>query len=384
MRLSYSALEAYQTCPLKFKFREIDRIRTPQTKEAFFGSLIHEILKILHEPSQLAIPTEEEILKIFSEKWDPSFYEDPQEETIAFAQGVKMLKNYYAGNYPARFNIVSLETRFEAPVLDKGEAHIITGIIDRIDKNENGIFEVIDYKTSKKMPAQKFVDNNLQLAVYHLGVANRWPSLVEQNRPVKLSLYYLPHNEKLSTIKNAENINETKEKILGIIDKIKISSAEQSFEPNPGPLCGWCQYQPHCPLFKHKFMEKALGDEEARELAKEYFELKSRADQDSKRMTEIREKISAYMNEQKLDRVFSESGSITRSPKKNYTYDGRALKAILEPLGKWKEILAIDSTKLKKVIASLSEKEKRKIEQIKKLDKETKIISVKRKKEIDN
>jgi hypothetical protein len=90
------------------------------------------------------------------------------------------------------------------------------------------------------------------------------------------------------------------------------------------------------------------------------------------------------MNEQKLDRVFSESGSITRSPKKNYTYDGRALKAILEPLGKWKEILAIDSTKLKKVIASLSEKEKRKIEQIKKLDKETKIISVKRKKEIDN
>jgi len=197
MRLSYSALEAYQTCPLKFKFREIDRIRTPQTKEAFFGSLIHEILKILHEPSQLAIPTEEEILKIFSEKWDPSFYEDPQEETIAFAQGVKMLKNYYAGNYPARFNIVSLETRFEASVLDKGEAHIITGIIDRIDKNENGIFEVIDYKTSKKMPAQKFVDNNLQLSVYHLGVANRWPSLVEQNRPVKLSLYYLPHNEKL-------------------------------------------------------------------------------------------------------------------------------------------------------------------------------------------
>jgi putative RecB family exonuclease len=384
MRLSYSALETYQICPLKFKFREIDKIKTPQTKEAFFGSLIHEILKILHEPSQLAIPTEEEILKIFSEKWDPSFYEDPQEETIAFAQGVKMLKNYYAGNYPARFNIVSLETRFEAPVLDKGEAHIITGIIDRIDKNENGIFEVIDYKTSKKMPAQKFVDNNLQLAVYHLGVANRWPSLVEQNRPVKLSLYYLPHNEKLSTIKNAENINETKEKILGIIDKIKISSAEQSFEPNPGPLCGWCQYQPHCPLFKHKFMEKALGDEEARELAKEYFELKSRADQDSKRMTEIREKISAYMNEQKLDRVFSESGSITRSPKKNYTYDGRALKAILEPLGKWKEILAIDSTKLKKVIASLSEKEKRKIEQIKKLDKETKIISVKRKKEIDN
>jgi RecB family exonuclease len=384
MRLSYSALETYQTCPLKFKFREIDKIKTPQTKEAFFGSLIHEILKILHEPSQLTVPTEEEILKIFSEKWDPGFYADTQEEAMAFAQGVKILKNYYANNYPAQFNVVNLETRFEALVLDNGEAHIITGIIDRIDKNKDGIFEVIDYKTSKKMPAQKFVDNNLQLSVYHLGVANRWPSLVEQNRPVKLSLYYLPHNEKLSTIKNAENINETKEKILGIIDKIKKDLKNQKFEPNPGPLCDWCQYQPYCSLFKHKFMEKAFGDDEARELTKEYFEIKIRADQDSKRMMEIREKISAYMNEQKLDRIFSESGSITRSPKRNYTYDGKALKEILEPLGKWKEILAIDSAKLKKVIESLPVEIKRKLEKIKKLDKETKIISAKRKKEIDN
>jgi len=384
MRLSYSALETYQTCPLKFKFREIDKIKTPQTKEAFFGSLIHEILKILHEPSQLTVPTEEEILKIFSEKWDPGFYADTQEEAMAFAQGVKILKNYYANNYPAQFNVVNLETRFEALVLDNGEAHIITGIIDRIDKNKDGIFEVIDYKTSKKMPAQKFVDNNLQLSVYHLGVANRWPSLVEQNRPVKLSLYYLPHNEKLSTIKNAENINETKEKILGIIDKIKKDLKNQKFEPNPGPLCDWCQYQPYCSILKHKFMEKAFGDDEARELTKEYFEIKIRADQDSKRMMEIREKISAYMNEQKLDRIFSESGSITRSPKRNYTYDGKALKEILEPLGKWKEILAIDSAKLKKVIESLPVEIKRKLEKIKKLDKETKIISAKRKKEIDN
>lgn len=379
MRLSYSALETFQICPLKFKFREIDRIKTPQTKEAFFGSLIHEVLKILHEPSQLAIPTEEEILKIFSEKWDTSFYEDSQEEAIAFSQGVKILKNYYAKNYPAKFNVVNLETRFEAPVLDQGETHIITGIIDRIDKNEDGIFEVIDYKTSKKMPAQKFVDNNLQLAVYHLGIANRWPSIAEQNRPVKLSLYYLPHNEKLSTIKDFRYLSETKEKILSIIDKISADS--QKFEPNPGPLCNWCQYQPYCPLFKHKFKEKELSDEETQKLIKEYFETKSRADQDAKRMSEIKGKINKYMDEQKIERVFADSGSITRSPKKAYIYDGKALKEILEPLGKWHEILAIDSTKLKKAIESLPAEIKRELEKIKKLEKETKTITATKKRE---
>jgi putative RecB family exonuclease len=381
MRLSYSALETFQTCPLKFKFREIDRIKTPQTKEAFFGSLLHDILRILHEPSQIIIPTEEEILQVFSEKWDPSFYPDPQEEQIAFSQGVRILKNYYAKNYPAQFNIVNLETRFEAPIMDKNETHIITGIIDRIDKTENGIFEVIDYKTSRKMPAQKQVDNNLQLAVYHLGVANRWPSIIEQNRPVKLSLYYLPHNEKLSAVKTPEHLKETKEKILGTIDQVKRNVAEQKFEPNPGPLCDWCPYQQWCPLFKHKFKEKTLNDEEAQTLTKEYFEIKSRSDQDSKRMAEIKEKINAYMNSQGLERVFSESGSITRSPKKTFAYDGKALKEILEPLGKWREILTIDAAKLKKVIDSLPMDIKRKIEAIKKLDKETKtIIATKNKK----
>ena len=67
-------------------------------------------------------------------------------------------------------------------------------------------FEVIDYKTAKKMPAQKNVDTDLQLSIYHLGMANRWPSIKEENRPVKVSLYYLKHGEKLSSIRNNQDL----------------------------------------------------------------------------------------------------------------------------------------------------------------------------------
>lgn len=375
MRLSYSALETYKHCPLKFKFREIDRIKTPKTKEAVFGSLIHNTLHMVHNTNRLVPPTEEEMLQYFSQKWDSNIYEDEQEETMAFSQGIKILKDYYSQNYPANFNVVDLEARFEVPLVSENEIHTITGIIDRIDKLDNGLFEIIDYKTTKKMPGQKLVDNNLQLAIYHLGVVNRWPSIKEQNRSIKLSLYFLRHGEKLSTIRTPEYINETKEKILITIDQIKNNLSAQEFEPNPGPLCGWCQYQPLCPLFKHKFKEKTLTDEEINSAVKEYFELKSKSEESSKRMLEIKSLINRYYDEQGLERVFSDAGTITRSTKKTFAYDGKALKEILEPLGKWREVLAVDTAKLKKVIEALPADVKRKLEQIKKVGKETKTIT---------
>ncbi len=375
MRLSFTAIETYQHCPLKFKFREIDKIKALQTKEAFFGSLIHKVLRTLHDTNRFIPPTEEEMLQYFSQNWKPELFVDKQEESIAFSLGVKILKNYYAKNYPAQFEVVDLEARFEAPISDGTEAHVITGIMDRIDKLEDGSFEIIDYKTTKRMPGQKIVDNNLQLAVYYLGAANRWPTILNDGRPAKLSLYYLQHGEKLSTFRTVKQLEETKEKILLTIDKIKEDLARGKFEPLPGPLCGWCQYQKYCPLFKHKFKEKIPTDEEIKRLTEEYFSLKEQSDQAIKRLAEIKTIINRYCEEQGVERVFTDSGYITRATKKTFVYDGKTLKDILEPLGKWKEILTIDTAKLKSIIVSLPLAKKRLIEKSKKVGKETKSLT---------
>src|SRR3989338_8522046 len=171
-RISYSTIETFTTCPAKYKFQYLERIPAPKSKEAVFGSLIHEMLKMFHEPSRPTPLSEEELLKCFTDKWDPGVYNDQQEEAFAFHQGIEMLKNYYQENSPLKFNIVNLETSFEAPILDGEELHQITGRIDRIDKSEDGAFEVIDYKTAKKMPGQKEINSSLQLSLYHLGLTN--------------------------------------------------------------------------------------------------------------------------------------------------------------------------------------------------------------------
>jgi len=371
MRISYSGLDSFSTCPAKYKFQYIDRIKTPKLKEAVFGTLIHECLKMFHEPS-LPIPLlEDKLLKYFTEKWNADIYEDKQEESFAFYQGVDILKKYYLQNQNQKFNILNLETPFQVPILDNQ----ITGRIDRIDKLDDDTFEVIDYKTTKKMPAQSDVDNNFQLAIYYLGIINRWPVLEKENRPVKLSLYYLRHGEKLSIIGNKQGIKETQQKILDLINQINKSK----FDPRINPLCDWCQYQRYCPLYKHKFVSEespAPDDKEIKEVIKEYFIIKEKQSTDTKRINELKEIINKYCDNKEIDRVFGNEGYITRLPQQRFSYNFNKVKEILEPINKWNEILTIDKIKFKKVINSLPYDIKEQINQTKTLDKEFKVISI--------
>ena len=381
MRISYSALETFKQCPLKFKLQYIDKIPVAKSKEAIFGTLIHKTLKVLHEPG-LIIPTEEELLQFFANNWDPSIYEDEQQAIVAFSQGIKMLKDYYAKNYPPQFNVVALETPFEAPIQSDNEVHLITGKIDRIDKTSDNLFEVIDYKTSKKMPSQAVVDNDLQLSVYHLGVANRWPSIIKEKRPIKVSLYYLKHGEKLSSLRQAEHLETTKEGIIKTIESISQAQSATKFEPCPSALCDWCDFQRYCPLFKHKFVEKKLfyNDQDVKALLNEYLSLSDEAAEKDKRLAEIKENLGKFMDQQGYERLFSDDGYLTRKTVQRFQYDINLLKEILEKVGKWQEVLKVDEAKLKRIISGLPRDARAKIANTKKLAKEYKIISVKKEK----
>ena len=68
---SHSALSSYETCPLQYKFRYIDRIRRIlPSVEAFMGSRVHEILERLYRDILMAkVPKLEELLALYDEQW---------------------------------------------------------------------------------------------------------------------------------------------------------------------------------------------------------------------------------------------------------------------------------------------------------------------------
>ncbi|MDP1619452.1 MAG: PD-(D/E)XK nuclease family protein, partial [bacterium] len=137
MRISYSAFDTYQNCSLKYKFQNIDHIKTPKSKEAVFGSTVHETMKFIHTPGILS-PTLDQAMEHFSNSWNPAVFDSADEERAAFSQGVRIIQDYYQKNNPANFNIVDLESRFQIEIGTADNKHIISGIIDRIDKTDDG------------------------------------------------------------------------------------------------------------------------------------------------------------------------------------------------------------------------------------------------------
>ena len=219
MRISYSAMNTYQSCPLQYKFQDIDRIKTPKSKEAVFGTIIHGTMKFVHTPGILS-PNIDQAMENFSNAWNPAVFENPDEERAAFSQGIQIIQKYYHENNPANFNIVDLESRFTIQI-GKGEnVHDVAGIIDRIDKTEDG-YEIIDYKTSKKMPSQDKVDNDLQLSVYLKAFLSRYPKEIENLDKIKVSLYYLKHGVKLTSTRTLKQLQGSEELFLEVIQKIK-------------------------------------------------------------------------------------------------------------------------------------------------------------------
>ncbi|MEW5907663.1 MAG: PD-(D/E)XK nuclease family protein [Patescibacteria group bacterium] len=369
MRISYTALDTYKSCPLKFKFQEIDKIKVPKNIELIFGSVVHSSLKYMFERSPL-YPTIDQVIDFFRNLWDEKLqaFNTPdfeQKKKVYYEEGIDMLKRFYKHNQPWNFNVVDLESRFEADITDKksGEKHTLVGTIDRIDKNhDENFYEIIDYKTQKRMPSKDSIDQDLQISIYQLGLIKKWPHLSHNN--IKLSFYFLKHGEKISTSRTEEQIEKTKHTIIKNINEVKTRINNNfDFPAYPSVLCEWCGYRSMCPMWKHLYDQKyaKLDDGQAKEIVKEYFDLKSQNEQNNERLDELKAIIFGFMDDQKIDRVFGSEGYLTRKTQERFSYDLEKIKEILTPLGKWEEILSADEKKLEKILSSLSEEVQEKI-----------------------
>lgn len=353
MRLSYSSLDTYQTCALKYKYREIDKLPEEKSKEAVFGTLIHATMKFIHEPA-LIPPTVEQAIDHFGKHWKGDLFEDELEERAAFVQGVEMIQRYYEANNIIEANPLALESRFSIEIGTEATGkHIIAGVIDRIDRTRNG-YEIIDYKTTKKMPSQDKVDNDLQLSIYLRAFLARYPKEWERLDQITVSLYFLKHGVKLSSTRTREQLEALDATFLEVIRSIEAGH----FAPTLSPLCDWCSFQPICPLWKHKFKvlpKDPIEKSAAERTIEEFLVLRSQMTSDKKRLAELQEEIMKYMEQEQVERLFGSTGIIGKSVRTSYTYDEAKLRALLSPIGEWENVVKVDGVALKTVLAALPE-----------------------------
>jgi len=343
LRLSYSSISTYETCPAKFKFQYEDKVPTASSPALSFGDSLHQALHRFHSRPVPVAPSLPELREMLDMVWVRDGFTTESEEHMYLEHGRQVLEQYHREN-AERYRIpAALEFRFRIDV----EGVQISGTIDRMDRIPGSGYEIIDYKTSRRLPPQSAIDRDLQLSMYHLAAKEVWGI-----EPERLTLYYLLPGQRMTTTRTAADVDDLRRRIATVAERI----AAGKFEPRQNPLCDWCDYQRLCPLFRHQY-EKQEGDPAPRmsEIVDEWISLKRQGRQVYRRIDELAALINAFCDEHAYGRLFGSDGAaVDRRPQHVTAPDEDRLRAILEPLGLWERVRSVDPKKISDLIESRS------------------------------
>ena len=235
VRLSYSALSSYENCPLSYRFQYVDGLEVEPTSYLSFGRSLHTALEWLYGHDTPEPPTLEGLLAYLDTCWASEGYADLEEERSFLRRGREVLTQFYYANVEDFRLPVAVEERFELDLHD----FVLSGVIDRVDRNPDGAYEIIDYKTSRRLPELSRLREDLQLPIYQLACRDVWGIT-----PSKLTFYYLVHNQRYSTKPYDEN---GLTRVMERLAQTAVSISRGDFPATPNRLCNWCSYQDICP-----------------------------------------------------------------------------------------------------------------------------------------
>jgi len=347
MKLSFSAISTYQNCPLSYKFMYVERLPTKRTPVLSFGTSLHSALEKFYGVTVPEPPSLEQLLNHLAQTWEKDGYSDDAEEKQYFEHAKQVLTNFYRTNI-SQFQIpAAVEQRFAVEL----DGHVLRGIIDRLDKLPSGGYEIIDYKTGRSLPPRYRVDSDLQLSIYYLAAKELWGI-----EPERLTLYFLLPDQRISTTRNEADALRTRNIIKSVAASIERDGTEGTFKARENALCPWCDFQNHCPLFKHKFLkEEAQGGitgDEIKKVIDEYAELKRKTGKIESRLLELRDVIHNYCEEHNITRLYTESNVVSRGRRVQSKYNAERLRELLEPIGFWEDVVKVDEVCLRKLLES--------------------------------
>jgi len=159
-----SKFEAYTDCELRALLTELGATDATDEVAASLGTLVHWVAEQATPDATVADLTE-----LLEQGWSRLEFGAPWHAVSERARAQRMLDALakWLSESRSRLTLVAREQPFSVQV---GDA-LLSGKVDRLERDTAGRLVVIDLKTSKTKPTRDEVTNHAQLAAYQLAIA---------------------------------------------------------------------------------------------------------------------------------------------------------------------------------------------------------------------
>jgi DNA helicase II / ATP-dependent DNA helicase PcrA len=234
-RLSASAVETYETCPLQFKFEREWKLSRQVHAAMQYGAAIHRVLRTYYDSVRLGrTKTDEELIQLFRDDLATTGIQDDYQRDLYLKQGLEQLGDFLAGTRSAPTpEVLHTEEWFDVQIAGTK----VAGRIDRMDRKADGSVSIVDYKTGKAR-SQEDADESLQLSIYAMAANQKWGYQVGA-----LVFHNLEGNVPVVSRRTEFQLEEARERVLAVAHGI----AEGNFEPKIDFHCTFCAFRGLCP-----------------------------------------------------------------------------------------------------------------------------------------
>lgn len=239
VRLSFSRMDTYQQCPTKFRYGYLEAIPTAPSPHLSFGSSVHAALERFYDHKLPSCPGVEQLLAYLYDVWDSSGFAGlTREQQLAWYRHAQEVLRRFHARESGRYRLpADVEKWFELPL---GDA-LVVGSIDRVDANEDGSLEVIDYKTNKHVKDRDRVRTSLQLAIYALACEHLYGRL-----PGCVTLYFVVPGIQVRVTVADIDLDAARQRVAAVAAAVR----DGRYPPRPSQLCAWCDYRRLCPAWQ--------------------------------------------------------------------------------------------------------------------------------------
>ena len=250
--ISASRLNCWLKCPLAFRCRYLDGIRTPPSPALFLGKFVHFGLEAAYRHRQLGVTLDaDQVAGKMLEGWaklideESVTFDSAADEQALRQQGCDLVKAYLA-YAPDCERPLAVEVAAEAPLVDPDSGEDLgiplVGVIDLVLDYEAGPL-IVDFKTAARSSEPMAISHETQLSSYawlyrqvtgtkEAGIEIR--SLIKTKVP-KCEFHPYPARS-----------DDHFRRLFAVIREYLDALDSGRFNYRPGWGCGMCDYRREC------------------------------------------------------------------------------------------------------------------------------------------